>query len=58
MTDKPRPIEFMFRGYSVPEMLEILARWDNLSDVEKAEIGFIDLSPSRCLASNERSRLN
>ena len=57
MTDEPANRVYG-PGLSVPEMLEILARWDNLSDVEKAEIGSIDLSPSRCLTSNERSRLN
>jgi hypothetical protein len=47
--DRPRPIEFMVRGYSVPEMLRILERWDQMTEAEKAELGFTPdpLSPPK-----------
>ena len=51
---KPRPIEFMIRGYGVPEMMEILARWDQLSEVEKTELGFTDSPQMQSSASRAR----
>ena len=42
MIRKPRPIEFMLRGYPLSDTLAILGQWDALSDSEKRELGFMD----------------
>jgi len=39
--EKPRPIEFMTRGYTVAQMMEILAEWDRLGEDELRELGFM-----------------
>ena len=38
---KPRPIEFLIRGYDLADALVILERWDSLTSAELAELGFI-----------------
>jgi hypothetical protein len=47
--NKPRPIEFMVRGYSVGDMLRILEQWDQMTETEKIELGFTPdpLSPQQ-----------
>jgi hypothetical protein len=37
---KPRPIEFLVRGYDLADALAILERWDSLTVAELAELGF------------------
>jgi hypothetical protein len=39
---KPRPIEFMLRGYELADTLAILDRWEALSEDEKRALGFTD----------------
>lgn len=58
VSNKPRPIEFMLRGYSVHDMIEILAHWDQFTEAEKAELGFTDSPRTRSSASPGQSRLN
>ena len=38
--EKPRPIEFMLRGYTVAQMRAILDRWDALTESERGDLGF------------------
>lgn len=35
---KPRPIEFLLRGYELAECLELIDRWDHLTDAERRHI--------------------
>lgn len=37
---KPRPIEFLMRGFDLADALSILDRWDSLSEAERAALGF------------------
>jgi hypothetical protein len=45
--EKPRPIQFMLRGFSVAQMLEILEAWDTLTEDEIKELGFNVSAESR-----------
>lgn len=40
MADKPRPVEFMVRGYDLADALAIIERWDDLSIAEREALGF------------------
>jgi hypothetical protein len=48
----------MLRGYSVSKMLQILERWDTLTDAEKAELGFTDSPQKAASETDGLSRLN
>jgi hypothetical protein len=41
---EPRPIAFMTWGYSAAEGLDILERWETLSNDQMAELGLTDFS--------------
>src|SRR5215831_8560703 len=57
--DRPRPIEFMKRGYGVSEMVQILERWATLTDQEKIDLGFIEwASCSQSPATSYRGLLH
>jgi len=45
--NKPRPIDFMALGYGVYEMMQILERWDQMTDAEKINLGFKEPFSSR-----------
>jgi hypothetical protein len=49
--NKPRLSEFMIRGYTLREALEISDRWDNLSKKQKQSLGFTPSSGSTSLPS-------
>jgi hypothetical protein len=46
MIRKPRPIEFMLRGYELSDTLRILDNWDALSEEEKRALGFTEAEVS------------
>jgi hypothetical protein len=43
---KPRPIEFMVRGFTLAQMYEILGQWNSLTDQELQALGFMDSTQS------------
>jgi hypothetical protein len=53
---KPHLNEFLIRGIPLQRALEILARWDHLTDTELVELGFISSSLERGLCSEAPKR--
>jgi hypothetical protein len=43
--NKPRLSEFMLKGIPLAVALDALERWDSLSDIDKANLGFSDQKP-------------
>ncbi len=52
---KPRPIEFLVRGYEIEQCREILAGWDSLTNAEQTGImsGRCPLKPLPALVAEK-----
>ena len=52
MRRRPRLIEFMFKGVPAAEAVDLLDRWDTLTDAEIEALGFTAASSREAMQSS------